>query len=282
VHARTWMAVAAAAAVLGGCGGGGDATTTTTTSGPPKPSERLGAAAKRLEEALPGGDCRTLGRLMLHSVRRGVNVSPHRPPAREECAFIRGEAALDLKGFRVTKVRQFGPAGVVEGAGAKARQGYVVGTIWALDVDGSWKLLYNAILRPQIGVPPRSPNLAGNASRFVHAVATRDCATFWRLLNVGSRFVRSADGHEATFCKNIAATYKQKAGGIAEIASDPGAKPKELGATGDIGFFGLGLKSGRYLVLTLTGRIGGIANAEQKDHEDPSALELVSVRLPRK
>jgi hypothetical protein len=131
-----------------------------------------------------------------------------------------------------------------------------------------------------VGVPPRLPHAAASASRFVRAITTRDCDTFWRLLNVGARFVRSAGGDKATFCKNIALTYKRKQGGIADIASDPAAKPRELGATGDIAFFGLGLKSGRYLVLALTGRIGGIADAEQKDHEHPSVLDVVSVRLP--
>jgi hypothetical protein len=280
VDARTCLAAAATMALLGGCGGSDSTHTRTTPAGPPRPKEPLQAAAKRLEEALPGGDCKTLAPLMLHSVRRGVNVSPSKPPIKVECDFIRKEQAQDLKGFKVTKVRQFGPSGVVDGSGAGRGPNEVVGTIWALDVDGSWRLLFDAILRPQVGVPPRLPHPAASASRFVHAIGTRDCGTFWRLLNVGSRFVRAANGQKATFCKNIALTYKQKAGGIADIASDPAAKPTELGATGDIALYGLGLKSGRYMVLALTGRIGGIADAEQKDHEHPSVLETVSVRRP--
>jgi hypothetical protein len=35
-------------------------------------------------------------------------------------------------------------------------------------------------------------------------------------------------------------------------------------------------------VLALTGRLGGIADAEQTQHDDTSALEIVSARLPAK
>jgi hypothetical protein len=280
------MAAGAVAALLVGCGGGGSGSSTgtstrTTASGPPKPEEPLAAAAKRLERELAVGHCKPLARLMLHSVRRGRNVDPATPPTKEECAFIRSEAGRELKGFKLTKVQQFGPTGVTEATGANARSGAVVGSLWALDVDRSWKLLYDAILRPQIGVPS-SRDFGSNARRLVQAIGARDCDTFWRLLNVGSRFVRTSDGHKATFCKSIKATIRQKAGGIADLAANPGAAPKQLGTTRDIGFFGVELKSGRYVVLALTGRLGGIADAEQKQHDDPSALEIVSARLPAK
>jgi hypothetical protein len=287
VDARTRLLAAVVAALLVGCGGGGgdDSETGTsrpsTVSGPPKAEEPLAAAARRLERALAQGKCKPLARLMLHSVRRGRDVDPATPPTEQECAFIRTEAGHELRGFKLTKVQQFGPTGVTEATGANARPGDVVGSLWALDVDGSWKLLYDATLRQQIGLQG-SADFGTNARRLVRAVAARDCDTFWRLLNVGSRFVRTAEGHKARFCKSIAATYKQKAGGIGDLAADPGAKPKQLGTTRDIGFFGVELKSGRYLALAFTGRIGGIADTEQKQHEDPSALEIVSARLPAK
>jgi hypothetical protein len=287
VDAKTWMVAAAAAALLVGCGGGGGddsrtgTATQTTVSGPPKPKEPLAAAAKRLDRELAAGKCKPLARLMLHSVLRGRNVDPAAPPTKEECAFIRNEAGRELKGFKLTKVQQFGPTGVTEAKGANRRPAEVVGSLWALDVDGSWKLLYDAILRPQIGVPS-ARDFGSNARRLVHAIATNDCDTFWRLLNVGSRFVRTSNGHKAAFCKSIKETIRRKEGGIAELASDRSANPKELGTTRDIGFFGVELKSGRYMVLALTGRLGGIADAEQTQHDDTSALEIVSARLPAK
>jgi hypothetical protein len=192
---------------------------------------------------------------------------------------MRHEAAFDLKGFKVAQVRQFGPTGVVEGSGDHTDRGQVVGTLWALDVDRSWKLLFNAILRRQVGVKPR-PGFEANARGFVAAVAARNCDLIWSGLNVGSRFVRAANGHKSTFCRQFLPAYKDKGNGIADLGANPDARPEPLGATRDIAFFGLGLKSGRYLVLALTGRLGGIANAEQKQHVDPSVLELVTVRRP--
>jgi len=288
LYAKTWTVIVVTAALLGGCGGGGDdsktpASAPSTASVPPKPNEPLTAAAERLQREVPAGQCKPLARIMLHSVRRGLNVDPAKPPNKQECAFIRTEAGRDLKGFKLTKVRQFGPTGITEATGANARPAdAVVAGLWALDVDGSWKLIYDAILRRQIGVPS-TRDFGGNARRLVHAIATNDCDTFWRLLNVGSRFVRSVNGQKAAFCKSIKETIKRKEGGIADLAADPGASPKQLGTTRDVGFFGVELKSGRYLVLELAGRIGGVADlAEQKKHEDTSGLDIVSARLPAK
>jgi hypothetical protein len=276
----TTGAVAAVIAVLvAGCGGGDDKAAPAKAGGSPKPSEPLAAAARRLERVVPTGDCKQLGKLMLHSVRRGSPVPPSKPPSRAECRFIRQEARLDLDGFKVKKVRQFGPAGVVEGSGTHARGTNVVGTVWALDVDRSWKLLYDAILRPQIGVQPRA-GVDNNARAFVASLVTRNCPSIWRGLNVGSRFVRQANGSLRTFCKQFLPAYKQKGNGIADIGAHPAVKPERLGATRDIALFGLDLSSGRYLVLVLAGRIGGIADAEQKQHVDPSVLEMVTVRKP--
>jgi hypothetical protein len=217
---------------------------------------------------------------MLHSVRRGRDVSPSKPPTAEECGFIRREISVDLQGFKVRKVKQFGPAGVVEGSGARTRKGMVVGTIWTLDVDRSWRVIFDAILRPQIGVPPRS-GFDINARGFVGSVVTRNCPLIWQGLNVASRFVRQAAGRRATFCRQFLPAYKQKGNGIADLGANRDVKPDRLGAIRDFGFFGLNLESGRYLVLVLGGRVGGIADAEQKDHVDPSVLELLSVRRPR-
>jgi hypothetical protein len=282
VTPRTWIVASALATALmaAGCGGGHDNTAPATTAGgPPKPKEPLAAAAKRLERALPTRDCKQLGALMLHSVRRGLNVPPSKPPTAAECKFILREARVDLEGFKVARVRQFGPAGMVEGSGPRARGKNVIGTVWSMDVDRSWKLLFDAILRPQIGVRPR-PGFENNARAFVAAVLTRNCPLVFRGLNVASRFVRAANGHRATFCRQFLPAYKAKGNGIADLAANPDVKPEQLGATRDISFFGLDLKSGRYMVLTLAGRVGGIADAEQKDHADPSVFELLTVRRP--
>ena len=146
-------------------------------------------------------------------------------------------------------------------------------------MDGSWKLLYDATLRRQRGFPP-NPRFRANARRFVDAAATRNCDAMWRLLNVGSRFVRSVNGRKAQFCKQTAPAYKQKGNGFADLAANRNVTPVELGSRRDVAFFGLPLRSGRYMVAVLTGRLGGIADAEQKFHADPSVIELLTVRRP--
>jgi hypothetical protein len=272
------------ALMVPGCGGGDDTSAPAKTapakaSGVPKPKEPLAAAAKRLERALPTHDCKQLAPLILHSVRRGQNVSPTKPPTSAECSFIVRESRVDLEGFKVARVRQFGPAGMVEASSPRARGKNVIGSMWVMDVDRSWKLLFDAILRPQIGVRPR-PGFENNARAFVASLLTRNCPLIWRGFNVASRFVRAAGGKQARFCRQFLPAYKEKRNGIADLAANPNVKPEQLGATRDISFFGLDLESGRYLVLTLAGRVGGIADAEQKDHADPSVYELLTVRRP--
>jgi hypothetical protein len=214
---------------------------------------------------------------MMHSITRGHDVPPSKPPTPAECRFISTEITRELPGFKVTQVRQFGPAGVVEGSATKAKGGLVVGTTWGLDTDGSWKLLYTFILRKQIGIPPRVFEPAAKA--FVAALQSRDCGRIWRSLNVGSRFVRSANGQKPAFCKSFLPAYRDKRNGIADLAAHP-AKPTELGAVRDLAFYGLDLSSGRYMVFLLAGRIGGIADNEQPQHGDPSVLEFLTVRQP--
>jgi hypothetical protein len=285
VTARTWIAAGCAAALLAGCGGadggGGDGEKkpVATKTAAPKAKEPLAAAARRLERALPSGDCKRLAPLMLHSVRRGKNVDPAKPPAREECRFISTEITRDLKGFKVTKVQEFGPAGFAEGTTKRVRRGEAVGTLWALDTDRSWKLLYDATLRTQTGFPP-NPGFDANARTFVGAVARRDCDGMWLLFNVGSRFVRSVNGKKARFCKQVAPAYKDKGNGFADVAADGNAKPQKLGAVRDVAFFAVRLRSGRYMVAAMAGRFGGIADAEQKYHGDPSVIEFLTVRRP--
>lgn len=284
------MLLAAGAACLPGCGGDdrgsaprSPAVTTTqagTATAAPKANEPLAAAAQRLSRAVAKGDCQPLAGLLLHSVPRGPDAAPTTPATPQECSSIAIGVQSKLRGFKLTRAQEFGPAGVVEGTGASARPGQVVVIAWVLDTDGSWKAVFTAAYRPQIGHKPRLRDFAGNAQRFVRAAATRDCDGFWRLLNAGSRFVRSVNGKKAAFCKNIVVSYRDKRSGIADLAANPDAKPEELGTVGDLGFYGVRLKSGRYLALVLSGRIQGPIDAEQKDHGNPTVAELVTVRRP--
>ena len=262
---------------VAGCGGGDDAKEETSPAKPKPGQEPLSAAARRLQRVLPTRDCKQLAKLMLHSVRRGRDVPPSKPPTPAECRFIATEITRELPGFKVRTVRQFVPTGFVEGTGSKLPQGFVVGTLWIRDTDGAWKMIYSAFTREQIGFPPRvnKPVAAG----FVRAIRSRNCRRIWRYLNVGSRFVRGANGKEAAFCKVFLPAFKDKGNGIADLAAHP-AKPRELGAVRDFAFYELDLSSGRGMVFLLSGRIKAGADKEQAQHYDPSVLEFLTVRRP--
>jgi hypothetical protein len=275
---KALVALIAATATLAGCGGGNGETRPANPR--PQPKEPLSAAAARLERALPRRDCKELIRLMLHSVQRG-GVAPDAPPTKRECAYIRTEAANQLRGFRLTKARVFGPAGLAEGSGGSSRPGHLVGIVWLLDSDASWKAAYQATYRPQIGLPPRLAAQAdANARRLLTAVKAGDCADLWRVLNVVSRFVRSSAGRRDRFCSTLPATYRNPKSAFAQIKADPAPALETLGRTRDFSFYGVRLANGRYLDLVFSGPLANVARSELSQHDNPSVLEFVTVRQP--
>jgi hypothetical protein len=274
------------ALALAGCGGGGGdgggshKPASADPDAPPVPKERLATAAARLQRTLPSGDCKALIRLMLHSIQRGSE--PGAPPTAGECRYIKTEAKKDLRGYRVTKVSQFGSSGFTEGTGANAIPGRVAGIVWLLDADGSWKAAYEAIFRPQIGVAPELlKESAANAVGLVSALRTGNCREFWRLLSVASRFVRGVDGNRERFCRGLPAVYRDRRSAFAQIKADDRVTVGLLGRTRDFGFYSVRLRNGRYMDLVLSGPLRTSASEELGQHANPSALELVTVRQPR-
>jgi hypothetical protein len=267
---------------LAGCGGGGgsDKPAPVDPNAAPLPKEKLAIAAARLQRTLPSGDCKGLIRLMLHSIERGAK--PGTPASARECAYMKTEARNTLRGFKVTKVSQFGPSGFTEGTGASAHPGMVVGIVWLLDADGSWKAAYEAIFRPQIGVAPELlKESAANAVRLVSVLRTGNCNDLWRLLGVASRFVRGVDGNRERFCRSLPATYGNPSSAFAQIKADDHVTVGILGRTRDFAFYSIKLTNGRYMDLVLSGQLRTTALGELKQHANPSALELVTVRQPR-
>jgi hypothetical protein len=272
-----------AAALLAGCGddGGEKKSATGSAASAPAAKEPLAAAAARLQRAVATGDCKALAPLMLHSAKRGTE--PATPPTAAECRTIEGEARGDLRGFRLTTAREFGPAGLTQGSAADPRAGQVLGIVWALDRDGSWKVLFDAAFRPQLGQPfAYGAHGAANAEAFVAAVRKQDCEGIWRYLNVASRFVRGSGGDRARFCAGLRPVYRDKRSAYAQIAADGEAHPQEIGKARDLAFYSLRLRNGRYLVLVMAGRFGleGVALSEQTEHGNPSVLDFVTVRRP--
>lgn len=283
---RQLLPLVAAVLLLAGCGGGdghaGPATSASTKPAPasrPKPKEPLSAAAKRLEAALPRGDCKVLIKLMLVSLQR--QSAPDAPLTSNECAYIKREARTHLRGFKLTEAREFGPAGFTEGTGTAAPRGAVVGVLWLLDSDLSWKATFQAFFRPQIGVAPALPGRAdANARRAVDAIKAADCAELWRVLNPASRFVRGVNGQRAKFCSTLPPTYRLKSSAFAQIKADAVLTLEPLGKIHDFYFYGLRLKNGRYIDMVLCGPIADVPPQEFKEHDNPTVLELATVRQP--
>jgi hypothetical protein len=230
---------------------------------------------------VPRGDCKVLIGLMLHSIQR--HSAPDAPPTSGECDYLKQEARSDLRGFHLTQVREFGPAGFSEGTGANAPRGdAVVGVVWLLDSDLSWKAAFQAIFRPQIGVAPSMAERAdANARRTVDALETGDCPELWRLLNPASRFVSQANGQRERFCRTLPPTYRQKDSAFAQIKADGAPVLEPLGRTRDFSFYGIRLKNGRYIDMVLSGQIADVGRRELKQHDNPTVLELATVRQPR-
>jgi hypothetical protein len=230
---------------------------------------------------LPDGDCRALGKLMLHSIQRGT-TDPARAPSEADCRYMKQEARGQLKGYRVTKVREFGgTAGFSEGTGAGASGVNVIGIVWLLDSDGSWKAAFEATFRPQIGPPPHLAREAdANAAALVGALKKGDCETAWRGFHVSSRFLRGVNGRRAKFCRQFPALYRDRRSSFAEMKADPSLRPELLGRTHDFSFYALRLRSGRYMDLVTSGPLAGVSTGELNQHANPSALELVTVRQP--
>jgi hypothetical protein len=108
-----------------------------------------------------------------------------------------------------------------------------------------------------------------------------DCPALWRVLNVSSRFVRSSGGAQQRFCRGLPAAYRDPRSAFAQIKADPSPSLEPLGRTHDFSFYGLRLRNGRYMDLVLSGPLAGVAPAELKQHDNPTALEFVTVRQPR-
>jgi hypothetical protein len=267
--------------VLAGCGGGETHGTTSASSAPsaessPKPKEKLSAAAKRLELALPRGNCKVLIKLMLHSLQR--RTTPDAPPTSGDCAYIR-KVRNQLRGFHLTKAREFGPAGFSEGTGANVPHDGVAGIVWLLDSDGSWKATHQGIFRSQLDTAPvLTARADANARRLVQGLKTGNCAALWRVLNPNSRFVLSSNGQRARFCRTLPPTYRDKGTAFAQVKAEGGAAVETLGRTHDFDFYAVRLKNGRYMDMVLSGQLPGVPRAQLEQHDNPTVLELVTVR----
>jgi hypothetical protein len=286
------MAVLATALLLAGCGGSDDkksgskpsaatARTKAPSAEPPQANGTLEAAAKDLEAAVQSGDCNALAARLLHSTARGSDVDPADPPTKQECDRLKLLRNDVLKGFKFRKAEEFGPAGIVEGSGANARGGEVVATAWVLDRDGSWKAdVTIGFFDPQIGTEPKpGSDFEGNLRKFVAAARQGDCETFFDLLHPVSRFIAARKGDEVKLCNDVADSYRKEDSALHDMAADQAAQPEELGKTLDMGFYGLRLDSGRYMVFVLWTKLEGRV-PYAKGHEYPAVVDYLTLKKP--
>jgi hypothetical protein len=281
---RLLLPCIAALLLLAGCGGDDGHTAKSDSSAAPadstpKAKEPLAVTAKRLERALPQGDCNVLIEMMLHSIQR--QTAPNAAPTSNDCAYI-SQIRKQFRGFQLTKSREFGPAGFSEGTGANVPHDGVAGIVWQLDTDGSWKATHQGIYRPQLDVAADLAHRADvNARRLVDGLKTGNCAELWRVMNPASRFVLSANGQRKAFCRTLAPTYREKSSAFAQIKADGNPALDPLGRTRDFAFYAISLKNGRYIDVVLSGQLPGVPRSQLKQHTNPSVLELATVREPR-
>jgi Prolyl oligopeptidase family len=284
------LAVAAVAlALLAGCGDDDDKSDSKPSSAtragsapaaPPKANGTLEAAGRDLQKAVASGDCEALAARLLPSSVRGRDVAPTDPPTPEECDRLKLVARDVLAGYRFRKAKEFGPAGITEGSGSKARRGEVVANAWELDHDGTWKSDVMGFFEPQIGTEPKlSTNFEASVRKFALAGRNGDCETFWELLHPASPLVVARKGDMVKFCNDVADSYRDRGSALHDMAGDESAEPELLGQTLDMGFYGLRLKSGRYMVFVLWTELSGEV-PYSRGHDYPAVIDYLTLTKP--
>jgi hypothetical protein len=272
-------------ALLAGCGGDDKKDREPAKAAkpvePPKAKTTLKVAADELSAAIASGDCEAQLERMLPSSVRGTGVKPGDPPRPGECKQVEA-IAQSLAGFEPTKVREFGPAGVVEANGDEAPEGDVLASSWVLDRDGEWKFTEGSSFDPQIGEEPRlSSEFDEAAERFVDAARTGGCDVFFRLAHPYSRFVAATKNDEVEFCNKVAESYKRPGSELRELAGDPSAKPEKLGETLDMAWYAVRMKTGRYWVVVLWSHLRDTPRNLAKGHPgEVGVMDYISVTSP--
>ena len=281
------IALAAALLALAGCGGddngggGGERKAPAgDVAGAPTPKEPLEAVLPRFERAVEAGTCRALWRYAAASSTRGPGALPDDAPRAADCRQM-ARIRQSVRGFRATDSAEFGTTGVADGRGRGLREGEVLTTAWTLDTDRSWRLVLAGAFDPQVGEKPKaSTDFDGHAQRWVEAAKKGKCDVMWRFTDAQSRFVVARDGDLAKFCSDVSEAYKQPEGTLKELAEAPNVRPRKLGETLDMAFYGLRLPTGRFVTLVLVTAAEDAPAKARREHRSPGVFDYVTNRKP--
>jgi hypothetical protein len=185
----------------------------------PKPSEKIGAFAARLQSALTQPGCPGLNRLNIKNESGLVLPCPAANP-RARRAFA---------GFKVVGSASYGTGGVVDYTDAEAPRG---GTyVTALGPSGRWVILAAPILNERTAGTKAADHKAQDRvlATFLTAIRKGDCNAFFTNAVTMSQNMALACRRELPFYANLAAGLK--------AAKD--AKPFWLGGNGWFQFYGL-------------------------------------------
>jgi hypothetical protein len=238
---RTTLILISGLLALAGCGGGGGGERKT-------PQQRLAAAVRDYQEAVADQDCVAFARFA-HSAVRPQGKGPDDEPDEAECQTL-GETYTKLMDFKVTRMKVFGRAALVEGN----VDGRFTPLVWTLDTDGRWAQV-QAIpgIEPQLTVPQRPQNrFAEHAAAWVTAQRAGDCRKVFRLFSPGSPFVTDAGDDANAFCRRYQQGRSEPQRLSAQLAQAPGAKPVDMGGTADLHFFGIDTGQGRRWTLIMS------------------------------
>ena len=237
----------AAAAVLGLLALGGIAYALLSGGGDdetarPEPKRPIEETVERLERAVDTGSCKEFEQFQhddLGDQKPGTSAA--------DCDLAKKQMA-ELRNFTPGKSRELGTGAVTDGK----LKGEDWAIVWALDSDGLYKIVvYFSVTSPQVGTEPRGNDFDDNAEGFITAVREQDCDGVWRHLHKDSIYVTVRKNDKQRFCTDLKGAYKAKDGFFRGVVDNPDAEPKRLGATQDIGVFGLQV-AGTYYSVILT------------------------------
>jgi hypothetical protein len=177
----------AALLALAACGGdddGGEGSAAELVS-QPEPTEPISTQVDAFNEAVATQDCEKLAPLGLSLTR--PTTEPGAPPSEAECRDT--EPVLrDLRGVEMEESVEFGTGAQAEGTPLPDSDFPRSVSVWAVDRDGSYRVLLTAESQSQIDTEVEDQEAVEDAAAgFVQAIEDDDCTAVREVLDTASR-----------------------------------------------------------------------------------------------